>query len=46
MFTSAIQSVNSSASVNAKATAVNSINKRPAKCDTDPTIQGFAVCRR
>ena len=45
MFSSAVASVNKSSFTNTTST-VNSINKRPAKCDTDPTIQGFAVCRR
>jgi hypothetical protein len=46
MFTATVQSVNSSLRVAPVSSVASSINKRPAKCDTDPTIQGFAVCRR
>ena len=46
MFSSAINSVNKNASIiTTNANAVSGINKKPAKCATDPTIQGFKVCR-
>ncbi len=46
MFASTVASVNKNASSSLTTSTVNGVNKRPAKCDTDPTIQGFAVCRR
>ena len=46
MFAKTVNSVNATPTKSAAAMSTNSINKRPAKCDTDPTIQGFAVCRR
>ncbi len=45
MFSSAVSSVNKTSAASTSS-VVAGVNKRPAKCDTDPTIQGSAVCRR